>query len=526
MGGVRGFVGVTDNGWYRLLADRPELLGEVNFWRPGGGGFRALRPGEPFFFKTHAPHNRVVGGGFFGGAVRLPASEAWDLLGPVNGAVSLGQMVDRIVHYRRETLAPGEDPVIGCIFIRDVTFFPDDLTFDPPPGFSSSVVQGKGYDMGDERYSRYFGDLMQMVLGVAAGLDLTQPWHDGGPVFGDPRLAPNRLGQQGFKAVVADAYRWRCAFTDARIRPVLEAAHIRPVPRYGGENRLDNGLLLRSDVHRMFDLGYLSVDTRYRLRVSSLLRPITTAVTMSLRPRSGSPTGVAVGGAPHPRGAVAAAADDDRGAIRPAPAATAYTLSLWPVSGSPTGLPSASRHTRRHRVRPAGQRLRRRLGLPGPGFVSTAAGQDGADGCPRAGGTGDVQMASDGGDPLSHQRQAVAGGVRAAAAVVADFDGQDFGGWSVAAILRGRLRSGAVGDRDGYADRRVGSCVLDRVAHRGGDDEVCDLLYFRVGAQVGHVRADRRVDVNTSPQLSDDHRGRSRISAYSAGLVFRNSIPR
>jgi hypothetical protein len=92
--------------------------------------------------------------------------------------------------------------VIGCIFVRDVTFFPDDLTFDPPPGFSSSVVQGKTYDMGDERYSRYFGDLMQMVLGTAAGPDLTRPWHGSGPVFGDPRLAPNRLGQQGFKAVL------------------------------------------------------------------------------------------------------------------------------------------------------------------------------------------------------------------------------------------------------------------------------------------------------------------------------------
>jgi putative restriction endonuclease len=76
MSGVRGFVGVTDNSWYRLLADRPDLLGEVNFWRPGGGGFQALRPGEPFFFKTHAPHSRVVGGGFFGGAARLPAAEA------------------------------------------------------------------------------------------------------------------------------------------------------------------------------------------------------------------------------------------------------------------------------------------------------------------------------------------------------------------------------------------------------------------------------------------------------------------
>jgi hypothetical protein len=31
MSGVRGFVGVTDGSWYRLLADRPDLLGEVNF---------------------------------------------------------------------------------------------------------------------------------------------------------------------------------------------------------------------------------------------------------------------------------------------------------------------------------------------------------------------------------------------------------------------------------------------------------------------------------------------------------------
>jgi HNH endonuclease len=142
-----------------------------------------------------------------------------------------------------------------------------------PPDFSSNVVQGKTYDMGDERYSRYFGDLMQMVLGVAIELDLTQSWHRLGPVFGDPGLAPNRLGQQAFKAVVGDTYHWRCAITGAKIRPVLEAAHIRPVsPLYGRENRLDNGLLLRSDVHRMFDLGYLSVDTRYRLRVSSRLR--------------------------------------------------------------------------------------------------------------------------------------------------------------------------------------------------------------------------------------------------------------
>jgi putative restriction endonuclease len=125
--------------------------------------------------------------------------------------------------------------------------------------------------MGDPKYARYFGDLMQLVLDTAVELDLSQPWHIGGPVFGDPRLAPNRLGQQAFKGVVLHAYHGLCAITGSKIRPVLEAAHIRPVT-LGGEHRLDNGLLLRSDVHTMFDRGYLAVDAGYRLQVSARLR--------------------------------------------------------------------------------------------------------------------------------------------------------------------------------------------------------------------------------------------------------------
>ncbi len=67
-----------------------------------------------------------------------------------------------------------------------------------------------------------------------------------------------------------DAYGRRCAVTGDR-RPVLQAAHIRPLPE-GGEHRLDNGLLLRSDVHTLYDRGYLAVDPRHRLLVSPRLR--------------------------------------------------------------------------------------------------------------------------------------------------------------------------------------------------------------------------------------------------------------
>jgi len=100
---------------------------------------------------------------------------------------------------------------------------------------------------------------------------LSQPWHRPGPAFADPRLAPYRLGQSSFNAVVLDAYHRRCAVTGTHIPPVLQPAHIHPVTE-GGEHRVDNGLLPRSDVHILFDRGYLGVDPNFRLHVSPRLR--------------------------------------------------------------------------------------------------------------------------------------------------------------------------------------------------------------------------------------------------------------
>lgn len=267
---VRAYVGVTDGDWYQFLAVEP-MLNEVNFWRPGDvREFRVLTPGEPFFFKTHYPHNRVVGGGFYSGFAKLRLSEAWEMFGRANGAATFHQMLTRVGRYRRKPLGTGEDPVIGCVFVRDTVFFPPDEVADPPADFAPNIVQGKRYDLAKD-HSNYFRDLLDRLLGIVVELDLSEPWYRQGMVFGDPRLAPQRLGQQAFQAVVLDAYERRCAITGGRIRPVLQAAHIRPLPA-GGEHRLDNGLLLRSDVHTLYDCGYLGVDTKYRLLVSPRLR--------------------------------------------------------------------------------------------------------------------------------------------------------------------------------------------------------------------------------------------------------------
>src|ERR1700677_2731271 len=111
--GVRAYVGVTDDNWYRFLADRPAVT-EVNFWQPSGAReFRVLAPGEPFFFKTHYPHNQLVGGGFFSDSARLRVSEAWEFFGEANGVASVEEMRARIGRYRRDPDGAGEGPVCG-----------------------------------------------------------------------------------------------------------------------------------------------------------------------------------------------------------------------------------------------------------------------------------------------------------------------------------------------------------------------------------------------------------------------------
>lgn len=269
---MKVYVGITDMDWYRTLATQPEIR-EVNFWKPGGeSGFRALSPGEPFLFKTHWPHNRIVGGGYFEGFARLPLSSAWDFFGSGNGVADLDQMRIRVGQYRREDIRRGDDPIIGCVLLNDVSFFPEDETEPAPADFAKSIVQGKTY-LARESGALPLIDLLVNKLAIR----VTRPSSDSevpvidGPVFGELREVRPRLGQGGFKALVHGAYRDQCSITGHKIRPTLQAAHILPVGK-GGEHRLDNGLLLRSDVHTMFDRGYLGVDPEFKLRVSRRVR--------------------------------------------------------------------------------------------------------------------------------------------------------------------------------------------------------------------------------------------------------------
>lgn len=70
---------------------------------------------------------------------------------------------------------------------------------------------------------------------------------------------------------VTDAYDRSCAITGEHSLPVLEAAHIQSFAKEG-PNDVRNGLLLRADLHRLFDRGYITVTPELQLEVSDRLK--------------------------------------------------------------------------------------------------------------------------------------------------------------------------------------------------------------------------------------------------------------
>lgn len=84
-------------------------------------------------------------------------------------------------------------------------------------------------------------------------------------------LIVQRQGQPAFRKRLLVAYRRRCAITECPIEELLEAAHI--VPYKGPEtNHSSNGILLRADLHTLFDLHWIAIDqSTMRVLVSSKL---------------------------------------------------------------------------------------------------------------------------------------------------------------------------------------------------------------------------------------------------------------
>jgi putative restriction endonuclease len=263
---VKLVIAVTDGDWFEHLRRRPNMP-EVNFWAPSGAEFKALQPGELFLFKLHAPRNFIVGGGVFAHANVLPCSLAWEAFGEANGASTLLEMRARIAKYKRADPAARDDFPVGCRVLTQ-PFFLDEAEWLPVPStWAPNIVSFKGYSLADSEARALWELLESRVQPVVASSGLQEP----GARFGEPSLIRPRLGQGAFRVLITDLYHRRCAVSAERTLPALEAAHIRPYTD-GGEHAPQNGVLLRSDLHRLFDTGYVTISPEHRFEVSRRIK--------------------------------------------------------------------------------------------------------------------------------------------------------------------------------------------------------------------------------------------------------------
>jgi putative restriction endonuclease len=261
------YIGNTDYQWYKFLSElHPE---DVNFWQPSGHArFAAVPSGSPFLLKLKRPINKVAGIGFFTSHSILPIGFAWEVFQQRNGVATFDELLTKINSYRNVRNTLRDNPNIGCIILTNPIFFDPSDWVTAPDDWSPNIVQGKTY-RSDVGVGKRYWEHIERLLVKYINIDDMDRVDDPQSIY-SWSFMKQRMGQGAFRVMVTDAYNRRCAISGEKTLPVLEAAHIKPYS-YGIQT-INNGLLLRSDLHKLFDTGYMTVSQDYHIEVSKRIR--------------------------------------------------------------------------------------------------------------------------------------------------------------------------------------------------------------------------------------------------------------
>lgn len=271
---MKFYLGVTDNKWFDYLSKiNPE---DINFWQPGGKlSFKAIEKGAPFLFKLKYPYNTIGGVGFFSNHIFLPIPVAWDVFGDRNGVESLNSFYQIIKSLRSDNNSLSDNPNIGCIVLTNPIFFKQEDWISVPENWFPSTQTGKTYSdeepIGKKLWEEVEKRLKKYLFYEKADQTKSQLILEPQVQYGKSVLIKVRLGQGAFRTLVTDAYSKKCAFTGEKTLPVLEAAHIKAYAE-SGPHYISNGLLLRSDIHKLFDNYYMTITTDYKIEVSKRIK--------------------------------------------------------------------------------------------------------------------------------------------------------------------------------------------------------------------------------------------------------------
>ena len=164
----------------------------------------------------------------------MPLSIAWETFGSANGVRSLSDMRRRVNALRRNA---EDNDVIGCVVLSDVVVLAQTEHVEAPKDWKPNIVRIAGYDMLTGEGARVWNQLRALDIRAA------QPEHS------------SLLSTARTRCIPAHGY--------GRIRTTM-----RDHRRAHATHHIRNGILMRSDVHRLYDLGLVTVESDLTFRVS------------------------------------------------------------------------------------------------------------------------------------------------------------------------------------------------------------------------------------------------------------------
>ena len=261
-------VAPTDLDWFQQLRTEGVNGNVINFWTPTPWNISKFKKGERLYFMLKSPIRKIGGYGIFVEYKNMKASDAWRLYGRDNGVENLSQLISRTDSYKSKNTKKEltVDPEIGCILLQDPEFYDDNnLKTDKEEGisFPKQVVKLKYFNKRKKINSKEkvaeikVNKMFELVdSSKSKRKQLTQK---------------ERKGQAGFRRDILKIYDNSCSITEIKQKEVLEAAHIQG---YVNEesNNVQNGICLRVDIHKLFDNGLITIDSEYKVIISSMLK--------------------------------------------------------------------------------------------------------------------------------------------------------------------------------------------------------------------------------------------------------------
>lgn len=263
----------TDPDWIAAIREY-NIKNGANFWRKDQRSL-ALQPGSYFYFKLRGSR-AIVGRGQFREQQTMDIPSAWRLFGHGNGVASEEELRTRASSVLNLTL----DAPINCLVFDNIQLLPPQRYFDISLArFPNGIMGPKFYEEGEledvaAAFETHAGPYRHRELAEAETILRNQGLFDPATIETarqyQLRAICQRMGQSAFRLTLLGAYLGRCSVSDCDAVEALEAAHIIPY-KGAATNTIQNGLLLRSDLHTLFDLGSWTLSDDYRVILSPRL---------------------------------------------------------------------------------------------------------------------------------------------------------------------------------------------------------------------------------------------------------------